>query len=394
MSTSNFDQQIINQAGGMNANTGRAATPLVKSKTPDEKNPVKVKRTITYLVNGESYAIVVDGVVNQESLDIISKLTGAVVRMDEQGNISVQTGTPGQNGKYCGGKFQVNARGGTLQKYGGGSAFEFTGQNTSATETTGESNSSKDGEADEVQALSVLCYGDNTEETHGHRYIRGRNITIDAGDVLTLLAKEKIIIQAGPTGGGEISMRCGKRTIETDINDEWIKSQNMRITREETNMNFDPRGTQNLITTGHLNHRVLGDYVLQSAGVGRMNFAGGTFAAPLVTDMRTSAFDISCVLGNLSMITHVGSILSSTGVKAWPDMGGIVGGISSQAVTTIKQAALLNVDIDAGVVASLDGVGAVTVASKALLTLQGLMVDIKAATGPININTPGIIMLN
>ena len=87
-------------------------------------------------------------------------------------------------------------------------------------------------------------------------------------------------------------------------------------------------------------------------------------------------------------------ILSSTGVKAWPDMGGIVGGISSQAVTTIKQAALLNVDIDAGVVASLDGVGAVTVASKALLTLQGLMVDIKAATGPININTPGIIMLN
>ena len=382
MSTSSFDQQIIDKAGGKDARTNRAATPLVKSTTPDGNNPVEVKRTISYLVNGESYAIVVDGVVNQESLDIISKLTGAVVRIDEQGNISIQTGTPGQNGKYCGGKFQVNARGGTIQKLGG-SAYEYTGLATGAAEVGKNSSSSTTENADkDVTALSVLCFGDNTEETHGHRYIRGRNITIDAGDVLTLLAKEKIILQAGPTGGGEIAMRCGKRTLETDINDEWIKSQNIRVTSEETNMTYDPRGSQNLITTGHFNNRVLGDYVVNAVGVGRMIFGGVSLAAPLVTDMRTSAFDVSCALGNLSMITHVGSQLYSAGVKKWPDMGGLVGGVSSKAVTTIKQEAVVNIDMDAGAMIDMYSIGATKVKADGLVKVE--------AMGAIDIESTGI----
>ena len=389
MSTSNFDQQKIKELGGKDAGINRAATVAkqekVEPKTPDGENLVEVKRTIKYYVNGESHAIVEDGVVNQKSLDIINKITGAVVRIEDDGNISIQTGTPGQNGKYCGGKFQVNARGGTLQKLGG-SAYEYTGSKTSAVQKgiKGGSDTSESSTKD-VVACSKITYGDDITECHGHEYIRGRNITLDAGDVLTLLAKEKIILQAGPTGGGEITMRCGKRTLETDINDEWIKSQNIRVTTEETNMTYDPRGSQNLITTGHFNNRVLGDYVVNAVGVGRMQFGGTVLAAPLVTDMRTSAFDISCALGNLSMITHVGSQLYSAGVKKWPDMGGLVGGVSTKAMTTIKQDATVNVDIDAGAIATFKAKGVATVESEALMTVKGAAVDIKADVVGTNI---------
>ena len=200
-------------------------------------------------------------------------------------------------------------------------------------------------------------------------------------------------MQAGPTGGGEISMRCGKRTLETDINEEWIKSQNSRITREETNMNFDPRGSQNLITTGHFNNRVLGDFIINAVGVGRMVFGGTVLAAPLVTDMRTSAFDVSCALGNLSMITHVGSQLYSAGVKKWPDMGGLVGGVSSKAVTTIKQEAVVNIDMDAGAMIDMYSIGATKVKADGLVKIEAKgTVDIEA-TGNTSIRG-AIINLN
>lgn len=370
--------------------TASAAEGKVKPKTPDEENNTETVITAKVLANTEDYCILEEGKPGEKSLNMVCKGTGWGVIMDSQGNISLNAAAQA-SGKYCGGKFQVNARGGTIQKYGGTAALEYNASETN----NGESDSNKDS-ADATKgkiAKSEMIFGDSVTEVQGNEHIRGRNVTIDAGDVLTLLAKEKIILQAGPNGGGEISMVCGKRTLETDINEEWIKSQNSRITTEETALTFDPRGSQNLITTGHLNHRVLGDYVLSTVGVGRMIIGGGTLSVPLVTDMRTSAFNVECTVGNLSMITKVGSILSSAGVSKWPDMGGLVGGVSTKAATSMKQEATVNVDIEAQAMATFKAKGVATVESEALMTVKGAAVDIKA-DGIININTPGTIKLN
>ena len=49
-------------------------------------------------------------------------------------------------------------------------------------------------------------------------------------------------------------------------------------------MQFDPRANINIVSTGHVNHRIIGDYNLETGGVMHMKGAGGTFALPLIIE--------------------------------------------------------------------------------------------------------------
>ena len=139
------------------------------------------------------------------------------------------------------------------------------------------------GQDDKEFALNVKAYGKICEECVGHqRTIKGEKIVIDANDLLVLKG-QNVRIQAV----GEIQLAGGQMT-KVMVNDkEIILGQKMVFgAGEDTRFAFDPRSSVSVVSTGHVNHRILGDYNLETGGVMHMKGAGGTFAAPLITDNR------------------------------------------------------------------------------------------------------------
>ena len=69
----------------------------------------------------------------------------------------------------------------------------------------------------------------------------------------------------------------------------------MTVAKEKTTMQYDPKGSDNLISAGHQNIKALGDQSISVAGVARLKVLGGT-SVPLVKDSRLSAYNIHCVI--------------------------------------------------------------------------------------------------
>mgnify|MGYP001444472180 FL=1 len=135
------------------------------------------------------------------------------------------------------------------------------------------------GQDDKEFALNVKAYGKVTEECIGHqRTIRGTKVVISADDLLVIKG-QNVRIQAQ----GEIQL-AGSAMTKVLVNDKSIiLGQKMTFgAGEETSMQFDPRANISVVSTGHVNHRILGDYNLETGGVMHLKGAGGTFAAPLI----------------------------------------------------------------------------------------------------------------
>ena len=85
----------------------------------------------------------------------------------------------------------------------------------------------------------------------------------------------------------------------TDTKNDFVTGQaKLRNFGEITDVQYDPRGTSNIISMGHINRKVLGDYELWSAGVMSYKAAGGLKMIPLVFD-RTDTFKVTTGVGNV-----------------------------------------------------------------------------------------------
>lgn len=376
--TNSFDRKVVQSVVGNTpkANVIREETPLLPL---DEKEEKEIFRQIKVHVASKNWSIMEDGNIKSPygtDLNIVGKTSGVGVTIRNNGDIMFQAGSQA-GGKLCGGRILINAKGGQLIK-SGPSIQEYVSSGKSSVEGEGAEN-----DKDQI-AHSVIAYGDVVEEVHGSKHIRGRHITIDAGDVLTLMAKEKVVIQAGPTGGGEIVMNAGKITQVTDISDRLIRSQDMTVASEKTTMQFDPRATDNLITPGHLNIKTLGDLSVQAGGVARVKVLGLANGLMLVRDSRLSALNVHCVRGNLSMLTNIGSVMVSAGNgPSWPTIDG-VGSFTVKAKTNIKQEALLNYEAKATAgKMDLEALGVATLKAIGGLTLEG--------TGDVDLKSSGVV---
>ncbi len=334
-STKAFDNQLTKKVSSTSkkANiTGvlRDRTPLLP---PDEEEEKKIQRTIKIHVNSEDYTIMEDGVLtstNGNDLNIVNKKTGIGFVIRNNGDIMVQSGG-GEGGKYCGGRFLINTKGGQLVK-SGPVVQEITSQGKSAVEGEG-------GEDDTDQIGSAkTVWGNDTEEIHGNKHIRGRQITIDAGDVLTLMAKEKIVLQAGPEGGGEIVMNAGLLKTTADIIETRSQKEDI-VTKERTLTQYDFKASDNLISAGHRKVRCFGDLDLEVDGIVNAKIKGGLPFPPLVKTRRKSSLNVHVVKGNLSMMTNIGSILMSAGQGAACLIPPTPGSFTVSAKTSIKQEA-------------------------------------------------------
>jgi hypothetical protein len=195
-------------------------------------------------------------------------------------------------------------------------------------------------DTDEGQALNVLCYGDYVEKTTGGtRYIRAQKIVIEASEELLLIGKTQVNIQAGTAGGGAIIMNAGSIERTASQDKEIIAGQKMTFgVSEETKVQFDPRASQNIVSPGHINWSILGDYKQWIGGVEQHIVAGGPGLPPLIK-ARDSTYSVKTTIG--------GQTYDSTdfiSVKAGLNYNMTAGGIANLTATgamNIKGALIL-----------------------------------------------------
>ena len=167
---------------------------------------------------------------------------GAAIVMNSKGNIKLITG---KSTDVAGsGTLDINTQG-CNQLHNGRTNIQY---NEGGTENEG-------------QALNILCYGDHVEQAMGsERHIKASIIRIHATEEL-VLDGQNIRIQAQ----GDLQMSASSFTTAQVNKKEIIIGQNMKFgAGEDTDLQFDPRASKNIISPGNVNHKVLGTYKIKS----------------------------------------------------------------------------------------------------------------------------------
>tara|TARA_B100002019_G_scaffold89465_1_gene77385 strand:+ start:36 stop:1025 length:990 start_codon:yes stop_codon:yes gene_type:complete len=155
------------------------------------------------------------------------------------------------------------------------------------------------GTENEKQALNVLCYGDVVEQLiGGTKHIIATKVEITASEELVLNG-QTIKLQAT----GDIEMAAASFTTAQVNKKDIIIGQNMKFgAGEDTDLQFDPRSSRNVVSTGNINHKVLGDYKVKS--LRRMEFNGVTglfMSSPATTTVQGLAGMIVSGPGGLNL---------------------------------------------------------------------------------------------
>jgi len=249
---------------------------LVDPKTENEDNNTtdNVDTQYTVLVNGERIILYTD----KWGASLQDKLEGHGIHIQKNGDVAILTGKGGK-GNACGGRLLVNTAKGQLVK-SGPIVTEVVASKVDPGEGGGSSDNKK-----KAEAISVLAYGDSIEEVVGaEKTIKAEHITLDA-DTITLRAGTKVFVDA-PEWVEVLGM---KKSI-VDSSDE-VVDQKVTEVKEETTLSFDPRASKNIVSRGHLNHRVLGDYALKVDGFMDLQVMGNSFGVMLVKN-RSAALTI------------------------------------------------------------------------------------------------------
>ena len=228
----------------------------------------------TVLVNGERIVLYTD----TWGASLQDKLEGHGIHIQKNGDVAILTGKGGK-GNACGGRLLVNTAKGQLVKSG-----PIVTEVVASKVDPGEGKGSSDGKS--AEAISVLAYGDSIEEVVGaEKTIKAEHITLDA-DTITLRAGTKVFVDA-PEWVEVLGM---KKSI-VDSSDE-IVDQKVSEIKEETTVSFDPRASKNIVSRGHINHRILGDYSINVDGYMDLQVMGGVPVGKPLIENRSAALTI------------------------------------------------------------------------------------------------------
>mgnify|MGYP001324829930 FL=1 len=191
------------------------------------------------------------------------------------GSITLMTGKRDPNRGAGSGRLNIKAYGGQ-QQYKSRVDLQFNEGDDSKPEGDG-------------QALNIVCYGDYVENSVGsERHIRAEKILITATSELVLQ-------------GGSIKLQS-ESDIElagTAINSAQINKKEIVLGQimkfgagEETGIQFDPRSSVNIISPGHVNHKILGDYVVNVGGQEEHLIAGVPRPDSTLVKDKTKAFGV------------------------------------------------------------------------------------------------------
>ena len=222
------------------------------------------------------------------------------------------------------------------------------------------------GTENEGQALNVLAYGDVVEECIGStRYIKAAKIEITATEELVLNG-QVIKLQAQ----GDIEMSGASiNTAQVNKKDIVLGQKMSYGAGESTDLQFDPRATVNVVSPGHINHKVLGDYKMDVGGVSSVIVAGGTFAVPFLKD-RSSSYTVKTVVGGQNY--DAAGFINRTAGGAIADNA--AGAFSATAGGDASMSAGGTASIDAGGEASINAGAAVNVTAVGNVSIQGALI--------------------
>ena len=258
---------------------------IFKQTTPDETQELtQFPRFQTwykgFLTKSEIYErLMPDGLTSALRIDGPDS-GGAGIVMNHKGNIKLITG-----------KRTDVAGSGTLDIRTAGCNQLHDGRTNSQYNAGGTEN--------EKQALNVLCYGDVVEQLiGGTKHIIATKVEITASEELVLNG-QTIKLQAT----GDIEMAAASFTTAQVNKKDIIIGQNMKFgAGEDTDLQFDPRSSRNVVSTGNINHKVLGDYKVKS--LRRMEFNGVTglfMSSPATTTVQGLAGMIVSGPGGLNL---------------------------------------------------------------------------------------------
>ena len=136
------------------------------------------------------------------------------------------------------------------------------------------------GTENEKQALNVLCYGDVVEQLiGGTKHIIATKVEITATEELVLNG-QTIKLQAT----GDIEMGAASVTTAQVNKKDIVIGQKMSFgAGEDTDLQFDPRASKNIISPGNVNHKVLGTYKIKSLRRMEVNAVTGLFMSTPAT---------------------------------------------------------------------------------------------------------------
>ena len=256
---------------------------LVDPKTDNEENKNEdgssdednIETEYTVLVNGERIILYSD----KWGASFQDKLEGHGIHVQRNGDIAVLSGKGGK-GNACGGRLLINTKNGQIVK-SGPVVKEITASKVDPGEGEGATDNTKTGDAE-----SKLLYGNGTEEVLGEKYIKANHIVLDA-DTITLRGGTQIIVDTP-----EWVEELGMKTSKIDSVDEEVRAQKVSEISEDTSIGFDPRASKNIVSRGHINHRILGDYAIKVDGYMDLQVMGGIPVGKPLVENRSAALTI------------------------------------------------------------------------------------------------------
>jgi hypothetical protein len=159
-------------------------------------------------------------------------------------------------------------------------------------------------------------------------------------------------------------MKAGQIEKYTDNLKEVIIGQRMTFgVSEQTAMQFDPRSSVNVVSSGHINHKILGDYSQWVGGVSQTIVAGGPALPPLV-EARDSTFSVKTAIGGQTF-DAAGFINRKAGAA-----------IADVAGASFSANAAVDASIAAGATASVTAAGALNLIGIGNTTIKGALINL------------------
>jgi len=269
------------------------------------------------------------------------------------GSITLMTGKRDPNRGAGSGRLNIKAYGGQ-QQYKSRVDLQFNEGDDSKPEGDG-------------QALNIVCYGDYVENSVGsERHIRAEKILITATSELVLQ-------------GGSIKLQS-ESDIElagTAINSAQINKKEIVLGQimkfgagEETGIQFDPRSSVNIISPGHVNHKILGDYVVNVGGQEEHLIAGVPRPDSTLVKDKTKAFGVKAAALGIGL--DAATFVNTTAGGATTITSGAASTLTAGAAVTIAAGKALTATAG-GAITQIAG-GAYTVTAVGNVTITGALI--------------------
>ena len=109
-------------------------------------------------------------------------------------------------------------------------------------------------------------------------------------------------------------------------------------TSEDTTLTFDPRGSKNIVSTGHINWTILGDYKQWIGGVEQHIVAGKPGTPPLIK-ARDSSYSVKTAIGGQTYDSA--DFISVKAAAAYDMTAGGIANLTAIGAMNIKGALIL-----------------------------------------------------